>query len=245
METLKSDGTVLQSRASEGFVIVDRGRSHDLRQGTRFAVWQRRGGQNRIKGWIEVIEVQAQMSIGRVLEEVDKNDPIVPGDHIHNNIYNPDEVKIYVIAGDFDNYSPEELRHFIEESGGQVDPEVSTKTTHLVAGRNAVTALEAADRNGVIVVSELQLVQDLRNPLKVDVQTGMVFAIAGKLTTVKEGVVKDFINSNGGRISNSINASVHVVIVGEDAQNEIAAATLYGATLIDQRQLIHLMGRNE
>ena len=245
VETLGVDGSVLQSRASEGFVIVDRGRSHDLRQGTRFAVWQRRGGSSWIKGWIEVIEVQARMSVARVMEEVDLNDPIVPGDFIHNHTYNPDEVKIYVIAGDFDHYSPEELAYFVEESGGQVDPEVSTKTHYLIAGRNATKALADADRNGVTVVSELQLVQDLRNPLRVDVRSGMIFAIAGKLTTVAEPVVREFIQANGGKVSGSITPDVHVVIVGEEADKDLAKASSYGATIINQRQLIHLMGRNQ
>jgi hypothetical protein len=42
---LRADGRILASRATDGFVVIDRGQDDNLRKGTRFTVFNRRGGK--------------------------------------------------------------------------------------------------------------------------------------------------------------------------------------------------------
>lgn len=243
VEELISDGQLLEARANQGFVIINRGLYDDIRLAQRFVVYNRRGGTNRIKGEVEVIEVEPHMSIARVVNEVDPNDPLIPGDHIHNNIYNPDETKIYVLAGDFERYSQAELARFIRDAGGQVDPEITTKTHYLVAGaENSAEALAEASANGVTVLSENQLLEAIRRTERYKIRRGMTFALAGSFSLVEQGKIEEFIRRSGGIITSEIGDGLHVLIAGEGADEETAAASLVGAEIINENQLLYLMG---
>lgn len=242
-EELISDGQILQSNVLDGFVVIDLGFDHDLRKGMRFDVYNRRGGKNRIKGEIEVIEVEQRISTARVLEEVDENDPLIPGDHLHNAIYNPDEQKIYVIAGDLFRFTKPEIAKMIEEAGGKVEPEITRQTHFLVAGENADEALEQASLNGVTVLSENDLIEQIDRALRFQIRQGMVFALAGRFDEIDTSVIKKFVLANGGVLASEVTDGVHALIAGsgDDAARAISEARLIGATVINQRQLQHLM----
>jgi len=242
VETITSDGQLLEARVDDGFVIINRGLYDDIRFAQRFVVFNRRGGKNVVKGQIEVIEVMPHVAVARVLQEVDRNDPLIPGDHIHNNIYNPDEVKIYVIAGDFEVYSPAELKQFIVETGGQVEREITAKTHYLVAGfQNADEALQQAALGGVTVLSEHQLLDVVRRTDRYEIERGMTYALAGDFTEVDRNVIEEFIIANGGVIDGDIGEETNILIVGENAAEAISEAYLHGVTVIDQTQLRALM----
>ncbi|MBA3685527.1 MAG: hypothetical protein H0W72_09850 [Planctomycetes bacterium] len=237
---LRADGQVLSSRATDGYLVVDRGQQQNLRKGTRFTIFNRRGGRKVVKGAIEIVEVEARMSIARVTEERDANDPIVPGDYIHNPVYSPDQVKTFVIKGDFFRYSAEELARFIKESGAKVEPELTTNTDYLVAGERSDAALQQATKLGVSIVSEDQLLEFVRYTPKFAVRDGMVFVLKGKFTKVGRGAIEDFIEKNGGKIEGSVRNGTHVLVVGEGAVDEIATARSLGVTVVDQSQFANL-----
>jgi NAD-dependent DNA ligase len=159
---LVSDGQLIAARADDGYVVLDRGHQQNMRKGTRFVVYNRRGGRNIVKGAIEVVDVEARIATARVVEEKDLNDPLIPGDHIHNPVYNPDATKVYVIRGDFSRFSKDELARFVTESGGKVEREMSTTTDYLVAGENDPKALDQATKLGISVLSEDQLIDFVR-----------------------------------------------------------------------------------
>jgi NAD-dependent DNA ligase len=156
---LRSDGQILQSQASEGFVVINRGHRQNLRKGTRFVVYNRRAGKNILKGTIEVTRVEEQISVARVLDEADHNDPLIVNDQIANPVYDPDKIKGFAIRGDFTHFSKDELKRFILESGGRYDEELSVNTDYLVAGERADAPLQQAIKLGISILSEEQLIE--------------------------------------------------------------------------------------
>lgn len=243
-EEMLSDGLILQARASDGFVIINRGVEDDIHRGMRFIVFNRRGGENQIKGEIEVIDVETSLAVARVAEETDPNDPIIPGDHLHNAIYNPDEVKIFVIEGDFRKFSKPELARFIEDTGGVVEPAITRRTHYLVAGENADFALAEANLNGVIILSEDKLLAKVRTIDHFRIRRGMTFALQGTFDAVDTDVIRRWVRNNGGILVEQVSDGVDVLLAGSDAADAIGTARLVGATVINQEQLIHLMGSN-
>lgn len=158
-KVLKADGQIMQASGSDGYVVINRGQANNLRKGTRFVVYNRRGGKTVIKGTIEVTRVEEQISTARILKESDGNDPLLAKDSIANPVYDPDKIKGFAISGDFVHYSKDELRRFIEESGGRFDNELSVNTDYLVAGERADNALQQASKLGISILSEEQLIE--------------------------------------------------------------------------------------
>jgi NAD-dependent DNA ligase len=241
-EEMVSDGQVLQARVTDGFVVINRGVEQDIHRGMRFTIFNRRGGENMVKGEVEVIDVETSLAVARVTNEADSNDPIIPGDHIYNPVYNPDEVKIYVIKGDFRKFSQPELARFIEDAGGVVEPDITRRTHYLVAGENADFALKEANLNGVTILSEDKLLAKVRTIDHFRIRRGMTFAIAGTFDVVDLDVVRRFVKNNGGILTPKVEDGTDVLLAGEDAAEAITAARLHGATVINQHQLVHLMG---
>jgi NAD-dependent DNA ligase len=162
--TLVSDGSITAARADLGFVIIDIGWEQNLRPGTRFQVFATRAGKSTVKGLVQVMRVEGRIAHARILEEKDVNDPIIVGDHLHNPIYDPKATKVFVIKGDFFRYSKAELARFIQEAGGEVENELTTRTNFLVAGENSDDWLRQASNYGVIILSENKLIEFIRMP---------------------------------------------------------------------------------
>lgn len=237
---LRSDGQVLAARATDGYLVIDRGHQHGLRMGTKFTVFNRRGGRHVIKGQIEVVEIDSRTAVSRVLEEVDSNDPLIPGDHIHNPVYNPAETKIFVLAGDFTRFSKEELARFIVDAGGRVDHELSTATDYLVAGGRADAALAQASKLGISILSEGQALELVRYSPKFLIAEGMTAVLRGKFNQVSAGRIESFIEKSGGQITGRLDSNAQVLIAGEGAEEDIATARSLGLIIVDQSQFSHL-----
>jgi NAD-dependent DNA ligase len=238
---MRSDGQLLRADASNGFVVIDRGHADNLRRGTRFQVYNRRGGKNIIKGEVEVQEVQDNISLCRVLSELDANDPLIAGDQIHNQIYNPDEVKIFVISGIFDRFNRDELARFITEAGGRIEDRLTTRTHYLVAGKGSAESLKEASTLGVTILSEDQALELVRPSRRFSVRQGMTFALAGEFTAVDRNLVRDFITANGGIVVSGVQPGLHVLVVGAKADETVARARAIGATIMGHEQFIHLV----
>jgi NAD-dependent DNA ligase len=243
-ESLISDGQVLQVLPQEGFVILNRGINHDLRTGTRFTIYNLLlGGKAMVKGEIAVVEVEPSVAIARIVSEVDRNNPIIPGDHIHNPVYSPDDVKIFVVKGDFDLYSREELRHFIRLTGNEVQDQISSKTDFLVAGANSTKAVEQAADNGVTILSERQLVEFIRRDRRsIDTQ-GLSFVVVGQFSDLSKGDINGYIEENGGTQEDSINKNTRVVIAGAGAEDAMQRAREIGALVVTEAELIDILQR--
>jgi hypothetical protein len=160
---MRPDGKLIAATsASAGFVVIDRGTKQSLRKGTRFTVFVQRAGKNVIKGMVEVVRMEERQATCRVLDEKDRNDPLIDGDLIHNPVWDADRVRSFAIRGDFRRFSRGELGRFIEEAGGRVDAEPKVGTDFLVAGGAAEVWTEAAVKLGVSILSEDQLLDYIR-----------------------------------------------------------------------------------
>ena len=241
---LRADGRILASRATDGFVVVDRGQEDNLRKGTRFTVFNRRGGKPVIKGSVEVVEVEARMAVCRVTNEVNANDPLIPGDMVHNPVYNPDDVKTFVIKGDFTIYSAEEIARFITESGGKVAKDLTTSSDYLIAGSRAEEALAKASKLGVSVLSEQQAIDLVRPRTRELLGQGVVVVLKGRFTAVSAGTIESLIERSGGRVASRVEPGVTMLIAGEDAADDIAKARALGIKVVDHANFTYLNEKN-
>ena len=247
----KADGTILASEARDGFVVIDRGYAHQLRSGTKFTVFTKRGGKVVTKGQIQVTEVKERISTARVLDERDGNDPLITGDSLHNPVYDPAHVRSFAVRGDFRRFSRTELARFIQESGGKLDNNLSIDVDFLVAGANADKDLEQATKLGMSILSEDQLLDFLKYDARPSAATwdyilaaakeGRRFGFAGRFTAVEESVARGAIERNGGRTSGGVGEGYAAVIVGEGAEDVMAEAAKLGVPVIDQAQFARIV----
>jgi DNA ligase (NAD+) len=75
--------------------------------------------------------------------------------------------KIFVLTGTLSSFTREEASEKIESLGGKVSSSVSKKTDYVVAGEEAGSKLEKAEKLGVKVIDESAFLQLLKNPLAV------------------------------------------------------------------------------
>jgi len=247
----RSSGQIIASQAADGFVVINRGHKQNLRSGTKFIVFNKRGGRTIQKGIIQILNVDQEIATARVLSEYDPNDPLIVGDHLHNPIYDPDKVLHFAIRGDFTTFSTDELKRFIADAGDVIDPDLTIRTDYLVAGTNAQAALEDATRLGVSILSENQLIDFVRpkpkfssvegfDLLRQMAAAGKTFAFAGDFTQVPESTVSRWITAHGGRTTGSIGSGTDAVVVGDHAEDAMAKARGLGIAIIDQSQFAHL-----
>ncbi len=247
----KSDGQIVASQARDGFVVLDRGLKHNLRKYTKFTVYNQRGGKIIEKGHLQVIRVEDTLSVARVIDELDLNDPLIAGDHLHNPVYDPEKVLGFAVRGDFANFSAAELKRFIVESGGRVDADLSVNTDYLVAGDRAGAAVEQAGKVGVVILSEQQLVEFVRPKPRFASVRGFEyidaaaaqhksFVFKGTFTKANEGLIKDYITKRGGTIQGSLAPGIEAVIVGDHAEADMAKARELDIVVVDQTQFSHL-----
>lgn len=247
----KADGQILASEAKDGFVVIDRGFAHQLRSGTKFTVFSKRGGKVVVKGQLQVTDVKERISTARVLKELDGNDPLIQGDLLHNPVYDPEHVRSFAIRGDFRRFSRTELARFIQESGGKLDNELSINVDFLVAGSNAGADLNQATKLGMSILSEDQLLDFLKYDARPSTTTwayilaackeGKRFGFAGTFTAVDEGVAKRAIERNGGRTSGGVSEGYAALVVGTGADDEMAKAIKLGVPVIDQIQFARIV----
>ncbi len=247
---LRTDGLLVAGQARDGHVVIDRGYRDNLRQGSKFTVFTRRAGGYVIKGTIQVEQMQERISSCRVIEELDGNDPFIPGDMIHNPVYEPGRQRAFAVRGTFRKFSNAELERFITDAGYRLDREVSVNTDYLVVGTGADQAMAQAARQGVATLTEEQLVDYVRPRSGPDKRTwtyildraraGASFGLAGNFTRAKEGRIAAAISNAGGRAVSGVSAGMAGLIVGDDALDAMATARELGVPIISQDQFIDL-----
>jgi hypothetical protein len=251
----KSDGQIIASESANGFVVINRGHEQNLRNGTKFVVFNKRGGKTINKGTVQVISVDEKIATARVIEEADKNDPLIVGDHLHNPVYDPDKIKHFAIRGDFLRYSKDELAEFIKDSGGVVDPSITISTDYLVAGTGAQKSLDQASKLGVSILSEDQLLDFVRlkprltsvagfQAVRKAASEGRTFALVGNFNQADKSLISKFISNHGGKTTGSVGKGVDAVIAGDGAEDQMAKAREQGIPVFDQTQFSHLTKDN-
>ncbi|MBX3364300.1 MAG: hypothetical protein KF866_05985 [Phycisphaeraceae bacterium] len=108
------DGSVISTSGAERTVTIDRGRRHRIVLGMQFEVYQggmvlrpdQQGNLPRGKAKLEVINVQENTAVCRILEEL-RGNPVVRGDVIVNPLYDPNKVYTFYVYGNFAPEGPE------------------------------------------------------------------------------------------------------------------------------------------
>ncbi len=132
---LEPDGEVTGVALPLGLAYVNLGRHQRIQRGMQFTVFTMgHGGLPREKGKVEVRSVEDDFSKVGILSQVDARDPIVAGDLIANPVYRVDDNPVFVLCGEMERYSREDLARLIEENGGRVQAKVSPDTDFLVTG---------------------------------------------------------------------------------------------------------------
>jgi hypothetical protein len=133
------DGKVIEVDVDQNFAFVDLTLADGLRLGTRFDCIRIVHGNVEVPtGIIEVRKVTDEWAECNIVSVVDPLDPILPGDHVRNEIYDPERVREFAFAGTVANtrYSMEELGKLIESFGGRLvaDTDITTDVVILGAG---------------------------------------------------------------------------------------------------------------
>ncbi len=182
-EYSRPDGEVVYADSSLGYAWINLGSNHGIQRNLKFQVYQFvKGGRQRVKGVIEVREVEGDLSKCAILEAQqvqdpitgdyvtvpDPNDPVVKGDLIRNPFFDASEQKVFVFLGkrlSNRTYNLPEVRRKITEFGGKVDNDVSIETDFVVLlgeGEEDFQAqFDRAAQFGVIFMREEELLEYL------------------------------------------------------------------------------------
>ncbi len=159
------DGEILRVADEDGFAWINIGREKRLRRGLVFDVFQYvKGGRKLRKGKVEVARVEDDYAEVRIIQDLDKFNPISAGDKIASPFYDETAVPVFVIAGDAllnKRFSKDEVVRRIERFGGQVEGAVRVETTYLVAidGYQDTTQYKTARELGVTILRENELLE--------------------------------------------------------------------------------------
>lgn len=167
-----ADGAVTYVNQREGKVWINLGQSDGVRRQVTFSVLAQGdadAGAAESKGSIEVIRVLGEnMAEARVTSD-DPRNPILPGDSIYSQVWDPGSVQRFALAGliDLNGDGRGDLplaKDLIERNGGVLDAVVeedgtvtgaiSVNTTQLVLGEFPEDASRAKQREGWQNLSE-------------------------------------------------------------------------------------------
>lgn len=144
------DGQVVGSSAGENTVTINIGRRQHVVLGLPFTVYSqgtaikaddKTGDYPPGKATVEVIRVDADSSVARVIRE-QKGNPLVPGDVIANPIYDPLKKYKFLVYGNFDPgrtgtpsiFGANEVRAWIKDWGGDTTEEMAGDVDFIVLG---------------------------------------------------------------------------------------------------------------
>jgi len=73
---------------------------------------------------------------------------------------------------------------------------------------------------------------------------GLVFVVTGTLPTLSREAAKSYIESRGGKVTDSVSKNTNYVVVGESAGSKLEKARQLGITLLDEAGLMRLGGES-
>jgi len=168
MTEIDPDGEVLETGVDKGFVVVDIGKANKVFPGLIFADFQYEKGRYHEKGMLEVIEVETHIATCRVIAEYDaRHYPIAKSDKVGNPVFDEKSPKVFVLAGEFENYNKADLEEFIRKTGGVVRDKLSPGVDFLVAGNRSDKQQDNAREYQVLAMKEEQLLRFLQTTFAV------------------------------------------------------------------------------
>jgi DNA ligase (NAD+) len=89
-----------------------------------------------------------------VLEKLEQGGVVFPAEQIESSGEQPLAGKTFVFTGGLEGYTRESARKAVEALGGRASGSVSGKTDYVVAGKEAGSKLEKAEKLGVSILTE-------------------------------------------------------------------------------------------
>lgn len=141
LNTTPADGTIMLSVGRKDKVVL--GLSFNIYgQGTTIKPDEKTGEYPAGKATVEIIRVDADSSVARILRE-QKGNPVLRGDFAANPVYDPTKKYKFLVYGSFDpgrtgQASPlaaGEVRAWIRDWGGEVSEELTGDVDFLVLGQ--------------------------------------------------------------------------------------------------------------
>ena len=161
-----ADGQVLAASTSTGIAVINRGKRDNLKPGTVFEVYNfAKGNVRTAKGFIKVLDVTETSAKCGVIK-MNKANPIVEGDMIANELYNPEKSLHFFILGKLGKYGASEAKTVLERLGNKVDGTVTVETDYLILGKKGgetdtdleeTAEYKKAKELGVKVITEREL----------------------------------------------------------------------------------------
>lgn len=164
------DGQVVGINSAENTAIISIGKNNKVVLGMTFEVYTqgatiqpdaKTGEYPRGKASIEVIRVDADSAVGRILRE-QKGSPIVRGDLIANALYDPNKSYKFLVFGNFDPsrtgvetpQGANQVRAWIKDWGGSVTDELVGDVDFIVLGARPPIPPEPSASQPIEVVQE-------------------------------------------------------------------------------------------
>jgi hypothetical protein len=134
-EPERADGEILDVSEALGLAYIDLGKNNRLYGGMRFAIVSGHPGDDTIKAYCEVLNVNAEMSEVKVYDIRDRFDPPTKGDVIYNPLYDPTGLRNAVLVGRFSgSYNEKELRALLEGININLQGKLDKTTDYLIVG---------------------------------------------------------------------------------------------------------------
>lgn len=134
-EPERADGAILDVSEALGLAYIDLGKNNRLYGGMRFAIVSGHPGDDTIKAYCEVLNVNAEMSEVKVYDIRDRFDPPTKGDVIYNPLYDPTGLRNAVLVGRFSgSYNEKELRALLEGININLQAKLDKTTDYLIVG---------------------------------------------------------------------------------------------------------------
>ncbi len=144
------DGQVIGAASTEGTVTLNIGRNQKVVIGLPFNIYaagttikldEKTGNYPTGKATVEVIRVDADTSLARIIRE-QKGNPVVKGDVIANPIYDPAKKYKFLVYGNFDPsrtgnasaFGGNEIKAWVKEWGGDVVDDLAGDVDFVVLG---------------------------------------------------------------------------------------------------------------
>jgi hypothetical protein len=130
-----ADARIIRTSSELGLAWIDIGSDQRLARGVGFRVVSGQSGASAPKAFAEVTQVMSDMAEVRITGLVDPFDPVVPGDALVNELYDPTGVRNAILIGRFSGgYDEAQLRVLLERMGIHVQDELALTTDFAIVG---------------------------------------------------------------------------------------------------------------
>ena len=116
-----------------------------------------------------------------------------------------------------------------------VGPTVAQSIIEFMAESHNREVIEALMASGIECYVEKRQI--------IDAVVGKTFVLTGTLPTLSREQAKELLERAGAKVSGSVSAKTHYVVAGADAGSKLEKAQQLGVTVIDESELLYLLGQ--